>query len=114
MATSSSTARRKRALMQNLRVFGLAIASLVFLLYVLAPVAWLVSSSLQQEAALTSVPPQWIPKDPHVDNFRIIFSAEDQERVTYETRRAADPASGDTASSTAFPNGAAWRSWTSA
>lgn len=101
MANSSSTARRNRAIAQNLRAAGLALASLVFLVYVLAPVSWLISSSLQQEAALTSVPPQWVPEDPHLDNFRAIFSAGSEEKVTYETRRAADTSSGGFIPSTA-------------
>lgn len=101
MATSSSTARRNRAIAQNLRAAGLALASLVFLVYVLAPVSWLISSSLQQEAALTSVPPQWVPEEPHLDNFRAIFSAGSEEKVTYETRRAADTSSGGFIPSTA-------------
>ena len=101
MATSSSTARRNRAIAQNLRAAGLALASIVFLIYVLAPVSWLISSSLQQEAALTSVPPQWVPEDPHLDNFRAIFSASEEEKVTYETRREADTASGGFIPSTA-------------
>lgn len=101
MAISSSTARRNRAIGQNLRAVGLALASIVFLIYVLAPVSWLISSSLQQEAALTSVPPQWIPEEPHLDNFRAIFSAGEEAKVTYETRREADTASGGFIPSTA-------------
>jgi multiple sugar transport system permease protein len=50
-------------------------ASVVMLVYVLAPVAWLVSSSLQREADITSIPPHWIPHPPTLASFRAIIDA---------------------------------------
>ncbi len=41
--------------------------SLLFSLYVLAPIAWLLSSSVQSEAEITSVPPHWIPDHPTLE-----------------------------------------------
>jgi len=67
---------------------------------VLAPVAWLLSSSFQSEREIVSKPPHWIAREPTLANFAAIFSAGDR-RVTYETRRAADPASGGYIPSTA-------------
>ncbi|HET7364750.1 MAG TPA: carbohydrate ABC transporter permease [Burkholderiales bacterium] len=81
------------------RIF-LFFASLVFLGYVLAPVAWLVSSSFQGEAEITSRPPHWMPRQPTLENFAAIFQARDKT-VTYETRRAGDPATGGYIPSTA-------------
>ena len=75
-------------------------ASIAFLLYVLAPVAWLVSSSLQGEAEITSRPPHWIPHQATLENFAAIFQARDKQ-VTYETRRQGDPATGGYIPSTA-------------
>jgi len=75
-------------------------ASAVFLAYVLAPVAWLVSSSLQRDAEITSRPPHWIPHEPTFENFAAIFAARDK-KVTYETRREGDPATGGYIPSTA-------------
>jgi len=75
-------------------------ASALFLVYVLAPVAWLVSSSVQQEAEITSRPPHWIPQQPTLENFEAIFQAK-EKKVTYETRRAGDPATGGYIPSTA-------------
>ena len=72
----------------------------MFLLYVLAPVAWLVSSSLQGEAEITSRPPHWIPHQATLENFAAIFQARDKQ-VTYETRRQGDPATGGYIPSTA-------------
>jgi multiple sugar transport system permease protein len=78
----------------------LAAASLVFASYVLMPVAWLVSSSFQTEREIVSKPPHWIPHQPTLQNFAAIFSAE-EKKVTYETRRKRDPATGGFIPSTA-------------
>lgn len=51
----------------------LALASGLLLAYVLAPVFWLVSSSLQTEREIVSIPPHWIPDAPTLQNFRAIF-----------------------------------------
>jgi multiple sugar transport system permease protein len=75
-------------------------ASALFLVYVLAPVAWLVSSSLQQESEITSRPPHWIPQQPTLENFEAIFAAR-EKKVTYATRRQGDPATGGFIPSTA-------------
>ena len=78
----------------------LFLASAAFLLYVLAPVAWMVSSSFQGEAEITSRPPHWISHQPTLENFAAIFQSRDK-KVTYETRRAGDPATGGYIPSTA-------------
>jgi multiple sugar transport system permease protein len=75
-------------------------ASLAFALYVLAPVAWLVSSSFQSESEITSVPPHWVPHQPTLHNFEGIFQSKDQV-VTYENRRRGDTATGGYIPSTA-------------
>jgi len=74
--------------------------SVLLLLYVLAPFAWLVSSSFQTEAEIVSVPPHWVPDEPTLENFRAIFFYGTEE-VTYESRTRADPASGGYIPSTA-------------
>jgi len=74
--------------------------SVLFSLYVLAPIAWLVSSSLQSEAEITSVPPHWIPDDPTLYNFAAIFKTS-SEVVTYENRKQGDTATGGFIPSTA-------------
>jgi multiple sugar transport system permease protein len=75
-------------------------ASLVFLSYLLAPVAWLVSSSFQSEKEIVSKPPHWIPHEPTARNFAAIFFAGDRP-VTYANRRKGDPATGGFIPSTA-------------
>jgi multiple sugar transport system permease protein len=78
----------------------LAVASALLLFYLLAPMAWLVSSSLQSEREIVSKPPHWIPQAPTIANFAAIFTSHERA-VTYETRRGKDPASGGYIPSTA-------------
>lgn len=86
--------------MKVTRRIGLALASLVFLVYVLAPVGWMLSSSVQSEAEITSKPPHWIAHEPTLENFAAIFQ-EGEKKVTYETRRRGDTATGGYIPSTA-------------
>jgi len=74
--------------------------SLLLAVYVLAPVAWLVSSSMQSEAEITSVPPHWIPEQPTLKNYAAIFSGGDKS-VTYATRQTTDSSTGGYIPSTA-------------
>lgn len=75
------------------RTLALALGSLFLTAYVLAPVVWLVSSSVQSEREITSKPPHWIPHEPTLENFAAIFQSP-EKTVTYETRRSADTSSG--------------------
>jgi multiple sugar transport system permease protein len=102
-ATASPPVRHYRSRSRLARVgrgLMLALASVLFLAYILAPMAWLVSSSFQSEHEIVSKPPHWIPHHPTLQNFEAIFTARDKI-VTYETRRAADPSSGGFIPSTA-------------
>jgi multiple sugar transport system permease protein len=92
--------RRRARLTRWARSLAIFVGSLVLLTYVLAPVAWLVSSSFQTEKEIVSVPPHWIPDEPTLQNFRAIFSAGD-EKVTYENRKVGDASSGGYIPSTA-------------
>jgi multiple sugar transport system permease protein len=92
--------RRRRRLQRAGRGLFLAAASVLLASYVLAPLAWLVSSSFQTEREIVSVPPHWIPHEPTLKNFEAIFGAE-TKTVTYETRSGSDPASGGYIPSTA-------------
>ncbi|WP_439551488.1 carbohydrate ABC transporter permease [Falsiroseomonas sp.] len=75
------------------RSLMLAFFSALFVLYVAGPVAWLVSSSLQTEAQITAIPPNWLPPEVNLGNFDAILNAAERQ-VTYETRRQGDPATG--------------------
>jgi multiple sugar transport system permease protein len=76
------------------------IFSTLLVIYVLGPFAWLVSSSLQTEAEIVSVPPHWIPHEPTIENFRAIFGEASKE-VTYESRVRGDATMGGYIPSTA-------------
>lgn len=78
----------------------LFLGSLILVVAVLAPIGWLVSSSVQNEAEIVSVPPHWIPENPTLRNFEAIFTAGD-EKVTYDTRSTKDPSAGNYIPSTA-------------
>lgn len=99
-ATKLRHYRVRSPLRRVARGISLALASLVFLAYVLAPIAWLVSSSVQSEREIISKPPHWIAHAPTLENFAAIFAAKNKA-VTSETRKAADPASGGFIPSTA-------------
>jgi multiple sugar transport system permease protein len=108
MAEMTGSAIPKTVRKANRRLFArrlsrgvfLVVASTLLVVYLMAPIAWLVSSSFQSEHEIVSKPPHWIPHDPTVSNFAAIFTAPAQT-VTYETRRAADPATGGFIPSTA-------------
>ncbi len=55
------------------RSLGLYLAALLASVYLLAPFAWLVLTSLMRESEALSVPPHWIPHDPTWDNYRAFF-----------------------------------------
>lgn len=93
--------RRRQKLAALTRNLVILLGSLVLVLYALAPITWLVSSSIQTEAEIVSVPPHWIPEEPTLKNFKAIFGATEEEEVTYESRSGVDPASGGFIPSTA-------------
>ena len=92
--------RRKARLSAWARRAVLFVASLLVLAYALGPVAWLVVSSVQDEAEIASVPPHWIPQRPSLQNYRAIFETP-EKTVTYETSSHKDPAAGGYIPSTA-------------
>jgi multiple sugar transport system permease protein len=75
-----------------LRGAVLAVASVLLLAYVLAPVFWLASSSIQTEREIVSIPPHWIPDHPTLQNFRAIFAT--GLGLAQSSPSGADPSSG--------------------
>jgi len=64
------------------RVFGaprsrrklfLALAGIAVSIYIVAPFAWLVLTSFMPEKDALSVPPQWIPNEPTLQNYATFF-----------------------------------------
>lgn len=94
--------RRRQIAGRVARRLVIFVGSIILAMYALAPIAWLVSSSFQTEAEIVSVPPNWIPENPTLENYRAIFQATgDDEEVTYETRSGVDPTAGGFIPSTA-------------
>jgi multiple sugar transport system permease protein len=56
------------------RIALLTLGGLLVALYVLAPFAWLVLTSLMHERDALTVPPQWLPRDPTLDNYLSFFN----------------------------------------
>lgn len=98
--SGSEKFRRKSRVAERTRNAVIFVSSVLLLVYVLAPVAWLISSSIQTEAEIVSVPPHWIPDAPTLENFDAIFFQEFEE-VTYENRKKVDPVSASYIPSTA-------------
>jgi multiple sugar transport system permease protein len=96
----ADTYRTKPPLAGFWRGLMLAVLCFVLVVYLLAPFYWLFASSFQTEREIASIPPHWLPHEPTLENFQAIFERE-QQTVTYETRRQADPASGRFIPSTA-------------
>src|SRR5919197_3064069 len=73
---AAATSVRKRGTSASLRYWvpwrGLLIhaASIVFILWIVLPFAWIVLTSLMTEAESLSVPPHWIPDYITFDNYR--------------------------------------------
>jgi multiple sugar transport system permease protein len=55
------------------KTLGLTLAGVLVTVYLLAPFSWLVLTSVMHERDALSVPPQWIPKDATLENYRIFF-----------------------------------------
>jgi multiple sugar transport system permease protein len=47
--------------------------AVLFCLVILAPILWMALSSIQTERDLLTIPPQWIPERPTLDNYRYVF-----------------------------------------
>lgn len=88
----------KPLLPRAIRGAGLALGALLLLVYTLGPVCWLVSSSLQTEREIVSVPPHWIPEEPTLFNFEAILAAGSGRPLP---TAGPDPASGGFIPSTA-------------
>jgi multiple sugar transport system permease protein len=64
---------------RRLRTAGLYAAAALVGFWVLAPLAWMLSASLQFDHELFSIPPNWIPENPTLDNYRYVLTREAPE-----------------------------------
>jgi len=59
------------------------------LLLILAPVAWLLISSISPRAELLAIPPHWIPENPTLENYRdVLAPGEDTSRAARDFQSA--------------------------
>lgn len=47
---------------------------ILLLIFVLVPLAWMLSTSLKSQFSAIQQPPQWIPKEPNLDQYRTLLS----------------------------------------
>ena len=64
----------RRRLERLLGETAIRVALLVFVIWTLAPVAWMIVSSLLNQIALTSVPPDLSPGQLTLDNYRGVLA----------------------------------------
>jgi multiple sugar transport system permease protein len=61
------------------RIFGnvlLYLAAILLVIFILGPLLWVLSASFQLETALFKRPPEWIPENPTIANYRYVFTGE--------------------------------------
>jgi multiple sugar transport system permease protein len=63
------------------RAIAIYLLAIFFALYLLAPFAWIVLTSFMTEADALSVPPQWIPAHPTLDNYAGFFNPTVRQRL---------------------------------
>ncbi|MGE8942256.1 carbohydrate ABC transporter permease [Leptospira interrogans] len=63
------------------RKFQLALVGIVVTLYILAPFSWMVLSSFVPEQDALAVPPNWIPKNPTLENYRAFIDPSDRRAL---------------------------------
>jgi multiple sugar transport system permease protein len=51
---------------------------ILLLLFAVVPMAWMLSTSLKTQFAALRQPPQWIPGEPTLDQYKILFSPDNQ------------------------------------
>jgi multiple sugar transport system permease protein len=53
-------------------IYGLIIVGMVLVLF---PILWMISTAFKDKGAMFAIPPQWIPREPTLEPFRIILSS---------------------------------------
>jgi multiple sugar transport system permease protein len=74
-------ALRERLGLASPTTLALMFGGLLMTIYILAPFCWLLLSSFMHERDALSVPPQWIPKNPTLENYLTFFSPSETRAV---------------------------------
>ncbi len=67
-----SAARRRRAV-DRLRKFGAYFTLCVFVVIAVGPALYLISPAFRDSTSLFAYPPEWIPRNPTLENYRFLF-----------------------------------------
>lgn len=62
-----------RRIINRIIIYGLIFIGMVLVLF---PIIWMISTAFKDKGAMFAIPPQWIPKVPTLEPFRIILSPE--------------------------------------
>ena len=71
-ATFEAEARRQRN-SRNIRKVGAYATLSIFVVIAVGPAVYLISPAFRDSVSLFSYPPQWLPSDPTVENYRFLF-----------------------------------------
>jgi multiple sugar transport system permease protein len=71
-AAFEASARRHRV-SQNVRKFGAYATLSLFVVIAVGPAVYLISPAFRDSVSLFSYPPEWIPGDPTLENYRFLF-----------------------------------------
>jgi multiple sugar transport system permease protein len=72
-ATVAPKARRSRRRLPTWKAVAAYVILVPFAILFVAPLAWLVSASFQPVGDIFSWPPQWIPKNPSLEGYKLFF-----------------------------------------
>ena len=67
------TAARRRRRTDQVRRVGAYLTLSFFVLFAVGPIIYLISPAFRDSTSLFSYPPEWIPSDPTLENYRFLF-----------------------------------------
>lgn len=71
---------RAHRITKRVRAFGAYAILTVFVLIAVGPVIYLISPAFRDSVSLFAYPPEWIPREPSLENYRFLFSHTDYIR----------------------------------
>lgn len=78
MSTIAAEAERVRARQRRRRTDGWSVAGWIYIalltLFAMIPMAWMLSTSLKSQFAALQYPPEWIPSNPNIEQYRRLLS----------------------------------------
>jgi len=81
MSDAQTLAKRRAPRQITARAIQLLLVAVV-VIFILAPVAWLIISSVSQPKDLITLPPRWLPAPLYLDNYRALLIGSEQAGTT--------------------------------